>query len=195
MGQEEFETLLSFFKVLGNESRLRIIGILANEECTVRELAQRLNLKEPTISQHLNMLKSVELVQVRPEGNFRYYSFNPKALHGMNKDVFSREQLASLVQETDETDDAFERKVLKTFLDGDRITQIPVSEKKQLVILKWLAAKFEEGVQYPEKQVNEILKRHNPDFATLRRDLVDFEYLKREKGIYWKLPEVKSDVS
>src|SRR5262249_59623492 len=164
----------NFFKVLGNESRLKIVGILANEECTVRELADRLKLKEPAIYQHLNMLKTVGLVEVRPEGNFRFYSFNPKALHGMNKDVFSREQLASLVRNTDETGDAYERKVLKTFLDGERITQIPVGEKRQLVILKWLATKFEDGVKYTEKQVNEILKHHHPDCATLRRDLVDY---------------------
>lgn len=187
MGQEDFEMLLNFFKLLGNESRLKIVGILANNECTVTDLATKLNLKEPTISQHLNMLKAAGFVDVRPDGNFRYYSFNPKALYGMSKDIFSREQLATLVKDVDETGNAFERKVLKTFIVNDQITQIPANEKKQLVILKWLAGKFEDGIQYPEKQVNEILKRHHPDYATLRRDLVDFKFMRREKGIYWKV--------
>ncbi len=187
MGQEDFETLLEFFKVLGNESRLKIIGILAKRDCTVSELAAMLDVKEPTVSQHLSALKSLALVDVRAEGNYRYYSFNPNALRGMNKDFFSRERLASLVEPFAETEDAYARKVFKTFMEGERITQIPTGEKRQRVILKWLAEKFEYGVKYPEKQVNEILGHHHPDFATLRRDLVDFHYLQREKGIYWRV--------
>jgi hypothetical protein len=187
MGQEEFGTLLEFFKVLGNESRLKIIGILANRDCTVSELAAMLDVKEPTVSQHLSALKSLELVDVRAEGNYRYYSFNPNTLRGMNKDIFSREKLASLVEPFAETEDAYARKVFKTFLDGETITQIPTGEKRQLVLLKWLAEKFEFGVEYPEKQVNAIISRHHPDFATLRRDLVDFKFMDREKGIYWRV--------
>jgi predicted transcriptional regulator len=193
MGQEEFETLLNFFKALGNESRLKIIGILANGERTVGELAAMLDLKEPTVSQHLMMLKHVGLVGVRPEGNHRYYSFNTKALTSMNRTVFSKEGLASLVGNFEEVGDAFERKILKTFFDGERLTQIPASEKKLLVVVKWLADRFEEGVQYTEKQVNEILSRYHPDYATLRRELVDCHYLKREKGIYWRVPAVTSE--
>src|SRR5258705_7761791 len=194
MGQEDFETLLSFFKVLGNESRLKIIGILANRDCTVSELAAMLDVKEPTVSQHLSALKSLGLVDMRTDGNYHHYSFNPNTLRGMNKDFFSRERLAALVEPFAETDDAYARKVFKTFVDGERITQIPTGEKRQRVILKWLAEKFEFDVKYPEKQVNEILSHHHPDYATLRRDLVDFKFLQREKGIYWRTtPPAASD--
>src|SRR5689334_9477071 len=103
MEPEEFETLLNFFKVMGNESRLKIVGLLANRDYTVSELATALDLKEPTISQHLTMLKSAGLVDVRPDGNFRYYSFNNKALHALSKDIFSREQLASIGSNVEET--------------------------------------------------------------------------------------------
>ncbi len=187
MGQEEFETLLNFFKVLGNESRLKIIGILANRDCSVSELAAMLDLKEPTISQHLSMLKEFGLVRMRAEGNYRYYSFDPQALRGLSKDVFSREGLASLIEDFKDTEDAYERKVFQTFFDGDQLKQIPASEKKWLIIVKWFAGKFEEGVQYTEKQVNEIVSRHYPDYALIRRELVDCHYMQREKGIYWRV--------
>ena len=123
----EFETLLNFFKVMGNESRLKIVGLLANRDHTVNELAQALDLKEPTISQHLTMLKSAGLVDVRPDGNFRYYSFNNKMLHALSKDIFSREQLASIADNVEETGDQYERKVLKTFVANDRITPLPTA--------------------------------------------------------------------
>ena len=195
MEPEEFDMLLNFFKVMGNESRLKIVGLLANRDYTVSELASALDLKEPTISQHLTMLKSAGLVDVRPEGNFRYYSFNNKALHALSKDVFSREQLATIADNVAETGDQYERKVLKTFIANDRITQIPTGEKRLHVLIKWLAAKFEKGELYPEKQVNEIIKRHHPDFATLRRELVDFHYLERDHGVYWRTDKAVEGVS
>lgn len=185
--QPEFETLLNFFKALGNESRLKIIGLLAERERTVGEMAQLLGVKEPTVSQHLDMLKYVGLVKVRPEGNFRYYSLDSQALLGMNKAVFSREGLASIVGEAVESGDEFERKVFKTFCDGERIVRLPTSEKKFLVLLRWLVSKFEYGAQYPEKQVNEVIKRHHEDYALLRREMVDRGFMQREKGIYWRV--------
>ncbi|MCC7447197.1 MAG: metalloregulator ArsR/SmtB family transcription factor [Anaerolineae bacterium] len=193
MGQEEFETLLNFFKALGNESRLKIIGMLANRECTVRELATLLDLKEPTVSQHLNMLKDVGLVAMHPEGNHHFYALNVNALNAMNKDVFNRGNLAALIPNVEDTDDAFERKVFKTFFDGERITQIPTGEKRLMVILKWLANKFEYGVRYTEKEVNAIITRHHPDYALLRRELVDCHFMQREKGIYWRVPKAATE--
>ncbi|MDL1902300.1 winged helix-turn-helix transcriptional regulator, partial [Anaerolineae bacterium CFX9] len=77
MSQQELNALVEFFKVLGNENRLKIIGILASGECTVREIAEMLRIKEPSVSEHLNALKEVGLVKVRPDGNHRIYSFNP----------------------------------------------------------------------------------------------------------------------
>ncbi len=187
MSHDEFETLLNFLKALGNENRLKIIGILANGDRTVGELASALDLKEPTVSQHLLMLKDMGLVEVKPKGNYRYYSFNGKALTTLSKDIFSRERLASLVDKFEDVGDAYERKVLQTFFDGERL-QIPSSEKKLLVIIKWLADKFEYDVRYTEKEVNAILTRYHADYALLRRELVDCHYLKREKGIYWRVP-------
>lgn len=185
MSQEEFQTLLNFFKVLGNETRLKIVGLLAGSDCTVRELAELLDLKEPTVSEHLAMLRELDLVRVRPDGNFRVYSFNPQSLYAMNKEVFTRPKLASLV---DNVVDEAERKVLQNYFEGDRLTMIPANGKKLLVVLKWLASRFEDGVRYPEKQVNAIISQHHEDFATLRRELVDRRFMTREKGIYWRLP-------
>ena len=185
MTNEEFETLLNFFKVMGNEKRLKIAGILANRDCTVRELAQMLKLKEPTVSEHLGTLKMLGLVTVRPEGNFRVYSFNSAALHTMNREMLSRGRLANLVQGEVEDSD---QKVMKAFFKGDQLIAIPASRKKWLIILRWFAEKFEDGIQYPEKQVNEIILHHHGDYALIRRELVDWKFMTREKSIYWKLP-------
>jgi len=190
MEQANLETLVSFFKVLGNDTRLRIVGMLAEKDLTVGEIAERLDLREPTVSEHLAKLKELDLVTVRPEGNFRLYSFNPKPLYIVNRDLFSRERLASLVENAPAND---EEKTLRTFIKNDRIVQIPTGHKRLLVILRWLVEKFEVDRRYTEKEVNEIISNYHEDYATLRRELVDWHFMAREKGIYWRTPEATQD--
>jgi DNA-binding transcriptional ArsR family regulator len=185
MTQEKFGQLLQFFKVIGNESRLKILGLLANEERSVGELATLLDLKEPTVSHHLSAMKSLGLVGVRAEGNVRIYWLDTRFLEGMSKDLFSRDSLATLVDDTSQ--DAWEQKVLQTFLDGGRIKELPSRHKKRLVVLTWLANQFEMDVRYSEKEMNERLKQYNPDYASLRRYLIDYKFMQREKGIYWRV--------
>lgn len=187
MGPDEFQTLLRFFKALANESRLKMVGILAGRECSVEELAAFLQLKEPTVSHHLSILKELNLVQLRPEGNTHWYRLDSSALHSINRSVFSTDQIASLVKDVES--DAWERQVLSNFLSGLRLKEIPASRKKRWVILKWLVGHFDLGVTYPEANVNEILKRHHPDCATLRRELIGYQMLQRENGLYWRQPE------
>lgn len=186
MSNNEFQALLQFFKALGDESRLKIVGILAQEERSVDELAAMLNLKEPTVSHHLSKLKEIGLVSVTPDGNRRRYRLETDSLHMLSKEILMEETAASVAAST--TGNAWDAKVLTTFIDGDQITAIPRSYKKRMVIVNWLLGKFEPGVRYPEKQVNEIIGRHHEDYATFRREMVDARLMQREAGVYW-LPD------
>jgi hypothetical protein len=184
MDETHLETLLNFFKVLANENRLKILGILSTRECSVEELAVLLSVKEPTISHHLNHLKSLNLVDMRVIGNDHLYRLNAKVLQSMNKEVFVEEKLPSLAEDVDYS--AYERKVFSTFLDGEQIKAIPSGYKKRLVIYKWLADKFEYDKQYQEVEVNTIISQYHPDYASFRRDLVDLGFIARKRGVYWR---------
>ncbi|BCL36995.1 metalloregulator ArsR/SmtB family transcription factor [Nostoc sp. MS1] len=193
MKQEQFQTLLQFFKVLADESRLKILGILANQECSVEELAALMQLKEPTVSHHLSRLKELNLVTMRPEGNSRIYQLDSEVLQSISKEILSPEKIASLVEDVDI--EAWESKVLRNYLEIDinstqgiqRIKEIPASRKKRLVILKWLVSKFELGINYSEREVNDIINLYHPDYATLRRELISYKLMQRENGVYWRL--------
>jgi hypothetical protein len=69
--------------------------------------------------------------------------------------------------------------------DG-RLLSIPMERAKRLVVLDWLAQRFEPGERYTETRVNLILGPVHPDTAALRRYLVDEEFLTREAGVYWR---------
>ena len=62
----------------------------------------------------------------------------------------------------------------------------PSKHAKLLVVLDHLAQAFEPGRRYPEPEVNEVLERFHPDYAALRRYLVEDQFLTREDGVYWR---------
>ncbi len=185
MGQEELQALARVLRVLADESRLRILGLLAADEYSVGELAAALKLKEPTVSHHLNKLKEHGLVQMRAEGNMHLYRLDPQALRQINRDLLSPEQVATLSD--DIASDAWERQVLRSFVEHDQLKEIPSARKKRQVILRWLVNQFDDGRRYSEAEVNEIIKRHHPDSATLRREFIANKLMQREHGVYWRV--------
>src|SRR6266536_2986797 len=72
--------------------------------------------------------------------------------------------------------------VLGRFIRGDRLTSIPVARGKRLVVLGHLAGLFEPGRRYTEAEVNHTLGAWHPDYAALRRYLVDEGFLRRADG-------------
>ncbi|HEX4473121.1 MAG TPA: DUF2087 domain-containing protein [Nocardioides sp.] len=78
-------------------------------------------------------------------------------------------------------------RVLQHFLAADgRLRTIPTKHTKLLVVLDRLAQEFEPGRSYPEAEVNEILQRFHPDYAALRRYLVENGFMTREENVYWR---------
>lgn len=78
-------------------------------------------------------------------------------------------------------------RVLRNFLTTDgRLHTIPTKHSKLLVVLDHIAQSFEPGQTYPEPEVNTVIEQFHPDYAALRRYLVDNQFLTREDGVYWR---------
>ena len=152
----------------------------------MEELAATLGVREPTVSHHLAKSAARAGRGMRAEGTSHLYRLDAEALRAANKELLTREKLASLLVD-DVEGDAWQRKVLGDFFEGARLKEIPASRKKRDVILDWLAGQFTPGTRYPEAAVNEIIKRHHADTATLRRELIGGGWMARERGIYWRM--------
>jgi hypothetical protein len=182
----DVQSAVRYLKLLANETRLKLLGLLANHERSVGEVAEILGLREPTISHHLAKLSEAGLVEMRAAGTVHFYRLNREVLHRLGQELFAPEQVVSLSARPEA--DAWESKVLRTFLVDGRLTKIPDTRKKRDVVLRWLVTQFEAGRRYTEREVNETIERHHPDFATLRRELVGARLMHREAGVYWRLP-------
>lgn len=76
--------------------------------------------------------------------------------------------------------------VLRVFVRDGRLVQIPAARGRRRIVLEHIAASFEPGVRYPERVVNGVLRAWHPDYASLRRYLVDEGFMARDKGVYWR---------
>ena len=72
--QEMNRSLAEMFKVFADETRLRIICSLLNEELCVCDLCELLNLNQSTVSHQLQTLRTSKLVKYRKEGKQVYYT-------------------------------------------------------------------------------------------------------------------------
>jgi predicted transcriptional regulator len=187
---EDSIELVSIFKALADTSRLKIVGLLAQQPYTVEQLAAMLELKASTISHHLSKLAEVGLVSAKAEGYYSVYQLEKEALSGNMQRIFSSEQIAAVTADVDLN--AFDRKIVKDFSTPDgRLKTIPAQRKKLEAILRHVVRTFEPDVRYSEKQVNEILARFHADTASLRRELVGYGLMQREGGggEYWRVDQ------
>lgn len=69
------------FKAVGVKSRYQLICALGKEKAGlgVGALTKLLKLKQPTVTHHLNILKSIDAVEVQERGRERIYTLNRKA--------------------------------------------------------------------------------------------------------------------
>ena len=181
------EELLAFFKALSNANRLKIVALLAQESLSVEEMAEILGLNSSTVSHHLSKLTKVGLVSARPESYYNVYTLQLDVLSDMAERLLSDEMLPTVAEDMDV--DAYDRKVLKAFLDANgRLTTFPAQQKKEEAVLRYIVKIFEPGQRYSEKEVNEMLSQFNEDTARLRRDLVELGFMDREGGggAYWR---------
>lgn len=65
---------IRLFKALGDESRLRILRLLASGDLYLTEIADRMGLSKPTVSHHLAQLRAAGLVTITEAGALTYYS-------------------------------------------------------------------------------------------------------------------------
>jgi hypothetical protein len=64
-------------------------------------------------------------------------------------------------------------RVLWNFVEDGRLKALPVRASQRRVVLEYLAARFDEGTDYAEADVNDLLGQFHEDYASLRRCLVD----------------------
>lgn len=84
------QILIDIFKALGDETRLKIVRLLAGREHCVCEIYSALKLSQPKVSRHLAYLRRAGVVKNRKVGLWQQYS--------LNKAIFSQFKLEGILK-------------------------------------------------------------------------------------------------
>src|SRR6056297_2989590 len=89
----QMKTLIDFFKILSDETRLRILALLSKEELCVCEICGALELSQPKVSKHLSKMRDKGFVATEKKEQFVFYKLNLtdetiiSILRDINKDI------------------------------------------------------------------------------------------------------------
>jgi ArsR family transcriptional regulator len=89
LSDELEKELVQLFKLLSDETRLRILAYLAREsELHVTALCDRLNQSQPAVSHHLALLRVAGLIKARRDGKHNYYSVRQSRFRRLLEQLF-----------------------------------------------------------------------------------------------------------
>ncbi|WP_299457481.1 autorepressor SdpR family transcription factor [uncultured Microscilla sp.] len=68
------------FKALDDPTRRKILDLLKDSDLTAGEVADHFDMRKPSVSYHLDLLKQAELVVSVKKGQYVYYSLSTSVL-------------------------------------------------------------------------------------------------------------------
>ncbi len=120
------ENVLTIFKTLSEETRLRIIKLLEQGELCVCDLVAALDMIQPNVSFHLAVLKEAALIKDRKQGKWVNYSID-------DSDIFRRFLLLSVLERVQAESVRDDSKRLQEFLKTKTIKENVVTLKKRSI--------------------------------------------------------------
>lgn len=158
--------------LLGDEDRLRIVAAIALGARTVDDVAKAGGLAPHDVRRALPRLFAAGVVEDRDGLRVDLAPFRDAARDRPPR----RRELPDATPE--------QARVLRNFVENGRLKALPVRASQRRVVLEYLAARFDEGIDYAEADVNDVLGQFHEDYASLRRCLIDERLLTRTGGVY-----------
>jgi ArsR family transcriptional regulator, arsenate/arsenite/antimonite-responsive transcriptional repressor len=118
------QDLLNIFKALSDETRLRILKLLERYELCVCDIVAALDMSQPKVSFHLNVLKEAGFIKDRKDGRWIHYRLD-------ETDIFRRFLLLSVMEKLPE--DAFreDKQRLDEFLKEKDEKIVSINRKRK----------------------------------------------------------------
>jgi ArsR family transcriptional regulator, arsenate/arsenite/antimonite-responsive transcriptional repressor len=120
------QDILDTLKALSEETRLRILKLLEHGELCVCDIVAALDMIQPKVSFHLNVLKEAGFLKDRKQGRWTHYSLD-------DSDFFRRFLLMSVLERIPKKAMAEDRKRLVAFMQDkpSRDNVVQLAEKKR----------------------------------------------------------------
>ncbi len=164
-------------RIVSDPLRLSLLGRAAEGTLSIDEIADNLDVPKRKVAEALGKLRAAGLI----DAEMRLVA---SRLRGIAATLPTAEEADGRITEGPWSDE--ERVVLRRFFSGTRLKEIPTGTQKRLLVLERLVQEFEPGLRYQEQDVNFRLQLFHPDYAALRRYMIDEGLMTRAEGVYWR---------
>lgn len=87
MKGDSYKEIAAMFKALTNETRLRIIEMICQDEICACKILESFNITQPTLSYHMKVLRTCGLVDSRQEGSSIKYFVNREKIESIKRSL------------------------------------------------------------------------------------------------------------
>jgi hypothetical protein len=164
-------------RIVSDALRLSILGRAAEGRLASQEIADAFGISKRRVIEAIGKLRAGGLID-------EDLNLNNAKLREIAAGLPTPEGAAAAITNGPWTEE--EREALSRFFTGTRLSEIPTARAKRRLVLERLAQEFEPGLRYRESDVSFTLQLFHPDYAALRRYLVDEGLLTRADGVYWR---------
>lgn len=109
--------------------------------------------------------------------------------HDFDNELINIHRGATMVDDRYAITEKEREKVIKTYFNREdgRLSTFPSKEKRKIIVLSHIVKNFQINKGYSEKEVNTILKNIYDDYVTIRRYLIEYGFMERNRdcSIYW----------
>ncbi len=181
------KTPADLLRVFADPAKLKLLAAICDEALPLHTLARAAGLTETETMAQVAVLKSAGLLAETFAADGFRWQYQPAPLFAALAALRESAKPPDLGEEWT----ADEAKVLGDFFVQGRLKTIPAQRKKREIVLRYLAAQFDLERTYTEQEVSFLLLNYHEDYASLRREMVDTGLMRRESGIYQRLPAGK----
>ncbi len=164
-------------RIVADPVRLALLGRAVEGRVSIDEVSDSLNLPKKRVAEALGKLRAIGLID---DG----LQIDQSLLRKAAANLPSPAEADAVITDGPWTTE--EKRVLRRFFTGTRLTEIPAARGKRTLVLERLAQEFEPGLRYQEQDVNFTLQLFHPDYASLRRYMVEEDIMTRAQGVYWR---------
>ena len=181
-GGETLEEIVDVFKALADPVRLRMIGLLVDEERCGQELAEALRLAPGTVTHHLQVLRGLGLLIEKRRPPYTFVKLDWPKLRRTLTSSLKKERVQQFAAGPDLSVE--KRRVLENFFDGATLEAIPAQRRKKEIVFEEILRRLPRRASYKERDLSRLIEKIHPDFCTIRREFIMGKYMTREGGIY-----------
>jgi DNA-binding transcriptional ArsR family regulator len=180
--EADLDHVVDLFKALADPARLRIMGLLVEEERCGQELAEALHLAPGTVTHHLQTLRGLGLLTEERRPPYTYFRLDYRKVREALVPFLKKERVQQFAAGPDVGRER--RKVLDAFFDGPTLKAIPAQRRKKEIVFEEILRRLPARSSFREAALNELIGKIHPDFCTIRREFIMGRYMEREDGVY-----------